>query len=348
MAETIIYPKNPEFEGLPEYQPTLGEKDPETGEPLYPYLANIYTGLVSAVNLSIKLKRPLILEGEPGCGKTQLARAVAYEFAKKYNIKNYSYTEWTVKSTDRASDTLYVYDAIKRLYDAQLVTTDPLEKDKISEHLRDPEHNEYITWGALGKAFIASQNEQRMIVLIDEIDKGDTDFPNDLLLEIESKKFKVRERNINQEIKAMFDYAPIIFITSNAQKQLPDAFLRRCLYHYIEFPKEADLEKIIKARFGNEWSDDLTKIALKRFVKLRQLMEEEKGDLSKKVSVSELIDWIQSLKFHPTKSKTKQAITKEINQLLEKEVLPYHHTLLKTKEDLEFLDYLADDLSSTA
>lgn len=222
MAETINYPKDPEFTGSEDLQPKIGEKDENTGEELYPYLANIYDGLVATVNLAIKLKRPLILEGEPGCGKTKLARAVAYEFSKRYKIANYPYTEWTIKSTERSSDGLYIYDAVKRLYDAQLLTKDPLEENKISGRLNDPKHAEYITWGALGEAFRASQNQQRMIVLIDEIDKGDTDFPNDLLLEMEEKRFKVRETE--EEIRAKLDFAPIIFITSNAQKNCPMLF----------------------------------------------------------------------------------------------------------------------------
>jgi MoxR-like ATPase len=153
------------------------------------YLADVSDGLVEAVRLAINLKRPLLLEGEPGCGKTNLAKAVAYEFSKRYNVK-WSYADWYIKSSDRAQDGLYIYDAVRRLYDAQLSATDPLEKEKIQERLNDPDHQAYIKWGAIGKAFKASQNGQRMVVLIDEIDKADPDFPNDLLLEIEEKRFK--------------------------------------------------------------------------------------------------------------------------------------------------------------
>jgi MoxR-like ATPase len=334
MAETLD-PINPIFTGKPEFQPNAEdeERDPETQEYLYPYLAEISPGLIDAVNLAIKLKRPLLLEGEPGCGKTKLAKAIAYEFSKRSQTK-WPYKAWYIKSTDQARDGLYCYDAVRRLYDAQLAAIDAEEKDKIKARLNDPSHTAYIKWEAIGEAFKASQNNQRMIVLIDEIDKADTDFPNDLLLELEEKRFFVRETG--EEIRAKDDYAPIILITSNAQKKLSDAFLRRCLYHYIEFPERSELEQIIIARFGKDWSDSLLNLALNRFLAIRKQMTEDKGDFGKKLSISELIDWIGALRFNSTQAK--------IEELLNQRKIPYVSCLLKSKEDdQKYSDIVPDD-----
>ena len=201
-------------------QPKNGERDPQTGQLLMPYLPS--EELVEAVNLAIFLERPLLLKGEPGCGKTRLARAVAYELQLPFET-------WYVKSTSRARDGLYTYDAVGRLRDAQLAANRMVaeaERDRIKQP------GAYVNWEPLGRAFL---NVQRTVVLIDEIDKADIDFPNDLLLELDERRFKVDE--IGQTIQAKT--APIVFITSNDEKDLPDAFLRRCLFHYVEVSQQA-------------------------------------------------------------------------------------------------------------
>jgi MoxR-like ATPase len=330
-------PKQLVYTGEEKFQPQPGECDPDTGERICPYLP-VSEGLVEAVNLAINLNRPLLLEGEPGCGKTRLAGAVAYEFSKRYEYegkqqgKKWLYADWTIKSSDQARDGLYIYDGIRRLFDAQLATTDTSRQEEIRKRLDDPKHEAYIQWGAIGKAFQASQKGQRMVVLIDEIDKADTDFPNDLLLELEEKRFYVKETG--EEVKAKADSAPIIFITSNGQRKLPDAFLRRCLYHYIEFPGKEQLIKIVEAHFGKDWSKELTEKTIDRFINLRELMETKKGDFGKKVSTSELIDWLQALHLH---SKNEA----DIEKLLSDKPLPYSSVLLKSKEDRdEFINKL--------
>ena len=166
-------------------QPQLGEQDPQTGQLIYPYLPD--PDLVEAVNLAIFLKRPLLLKGEPGCGKTRLAKAVAYEL-------NLPFESWYVKSTSRAKDGLYIYDAIGRLRDSQLAANRMIKEKDIAQ-ISDA--NTYVRWGPLGKAF---RNNRRTVILIDEIDKADIDFPNDLLLELDEQKFLVEETG--EEIRA--------------------------------------------------------------------------------------------------------------------------------------------------
>jgi MoxR-like ATPase len=277
MVKNLLSNYTAEYTGL--IQPKLGECDPLTGQLLYPYLPE--PELVEAVNLAISLQRPLLLKGEPGCGKTQLARAVAYELGLDFKA-------WYIKSTSRAKDGLYTYDAIRRLRDAQLAASNRFT-DEQNQQIDDP--STYISWGALGEAFIA---EKPTVVLIDEIDKADIDFPNDLLLELDQRCFIVDETR--QMIKA--NIPPIVFITSNDEKDLPDAFLRRCLFHYVEFPNQEQLIAIINAHFPAE-SETLIKKAIDRFLKLREEMQKDRGEAGKKVSTSELIDWLYVLRRYP-------------------------------------------------
>ena len=269
MAKPLVY--------TGKVQPAFGEKD-SNGQLLYPYLAD--DALIEAVNLAIYLKRPLLIKGEPGCGKTRLARAVAYELRLPYE-------SWHIKSTSRAHDGLYTYDTVGRLRDAQLVATGHFKNESISR-INDPVS--YVRWGPLGRAL---QNKDRTVVLIDEIDKADIDFPNDLLLELDERRFFVEETG--QEIQAKERAEPIVFITSNDEKDLPDAFLRRCLFHYIEFPIRERLVEIVKLHFRDA-SEYLVNKAIDRFQELRKSMEEDKGVVGKKVSTSELIDWFYVLR----------------------------------------------------
>ena len=263
-----------------EVLPAKGDKD-ENGQTIHPYLPS--DELVEAVNLAITLGRPLLLQGEPGSGKTKLARSVASELKLPY-------VAWHIKSTSRAQDGLYTYDNLGRLRDAQLLALNRVSDPEELKRMEDPKT--YREWGPLGQAFI---NEERTVLLIDEIDKADIDFPNDLLLELDEKRFFIPETKETVVAKQV----PIIFITSNAERDLPDAFLRRCLFHYIEFPSRERLIEIIRSRFDIEGDNDLVVAAVKRFSELREFLQEEKGQAGKKVSTSELIDWFEVLQSYP-------------------------------------------------
>ena len=219
--------------------------------------------LMSTVNIAMALQKPLLIKGEPGTGKTMLAQAVSEALGKKLII-------WNIKSTTKAQDGLYVYDVVQRLYDSQFGNEGV---DNIGK---------YIKLGKLGEAFSA---DEQVILLIDEIDKADLEFPNDLLWELDQMEFYIPETK--ETVKAK--QRPIVIITSNAEKELPDAFLRRCVFHYIEFPDQEQMEEIIGVHF-TDLDAKLVRQSLETFYWLRQL-----DGIEKKPSTSELVDWIRAL-----------------------------------------------------
>lgn len=286
----------------------------DNGQRVYPYLPS--DELIEAVNLAITLQRPLLLQGEPGCGKTKLAEAVAYELGLPYLC-------WTIKSTSRAQEGLYTYNNLARLRDSQLLALGQFSTPEEINQIKDPKT--YLEWGKIGEAFIS---DQPTVLLIDEIDKADIDFPNDLLLELDEKRFTIPETK--EEVIAK--HPPIIFITSNQERDLPDAFLRRCLFHYIQFPNPEQLIQIIIARFFGVPQDKSTipepenqfiQEVVARFSKLREFLGEEKRQTGKNISTSELIDWFDVLRRYPHDQVLKQLQGQ----------LPYLGVLLKNWED---------------
>ena len=223
--------------------------------------------LMLAVNAAATLQKPLLVKGEPGTGKTMLAEEVA-------STLGIPLLQWHIKSTTKAQQGLYEYDAVSRLRDSQLSTVDGGEKVK--------DINNYILKGVLWQAFTA---DQPVALLIDEIDKADIEFPNDLLREIDRMEFYVYETR--QLIKAK--HRPLVFITSNNEKELPDAFLRRCFFHYIKFPDAVTMQKIIDVHFP-DLKKELLNAAMKTFYEVRTL-----PGLKKKPSTSELLDWLKLL-----------------------------------------------------
>jgi MoxR-like ATPase len=223
--------------------------------------------LMLAVNAAATLKRPLLVKGEPGTGKTMLAEEVAKALGMPL-------LQWHIKSTTKAQQGLYEYDAVSRLRDSQLADIDGGDK------VRDIRN--YIVQGVLWKAFTA---EQPVVLLIDEIDKADIEFPNDLLREIDRMEFYVYETR--ELIRAV--HRPLVFITSNNEKELPDAFLRRCFFHYIQFPDAATMQRIVEVHFP-DLKKNLLAAALQRFYEVRSL-----SGLKKKPSTSELLDWLKLL-----------------------------------------------------
>ncbi|MGH1362723.1 MAG: AAA family ATPase [Calditrichia bacterium] len=276
----------------------------------YPYLAN--DDLARVVNMAIMLRRPLLIKGPPGCGKTQLAYAIAHEL----DVPLY---KWYVKSTTRARDGLYLLDMIKRLHDAQV--QDPNAKDLAN----------YVKLQALGQAFM---NPGESVVLIDEIDKADIDFPNDLLRELEEKTFDVVELEDGHPMRTYQAIGhPIIIITSNDEKELPDAFLRRCLFYQIPFPSEERLKKIINVNLAAEKhkiETTLVNAAVRRLIDMREVEGYRKSP-----STSELIDWVKVLHFwgSDVSALEKNALSK----------LPYLETLFKYQQDLHLLQRLEEE-----
>ncbi|MBI3707073.1 MAG: MoxR family ATPase [Proteobacteria bacterium] len=259
--------------------------------------------LMVAVNAAIALQRPLLVKGEPGTGKTILAHEVAGALGKPL-------IQWHIKSTTKAQQGLYEYDAVSRLRDSQL--GDP----------RVHEIGNYIVKGKLWEAFDAPAAP---VVLIDEIDKADIEFPNDLLLELDRMEFYVYETR--QTIKAR--NRPIVIITSNNEKELPDAFLRRCFFHYIRFPDREMMTHIIKVHFP-ELQRDLVREALNRFYELREV-----AGLKKKPSTSELLDWLKLLMVDDIPVEALR--TRDPSKL----VLPLHGALLKNEQDVHLFERVA-------
>ncbi|KAF0243579.1 MAG: ATPase [bacterium] len=234
--------------------------------------------LIKAVKLSIALARPLLLQGEPGCGKTRLAYAVAYAL-------NLPLEECYIKSTSRAQDLLYTYDAVNRLYESQLPNN---ANTSNKEETKKLDIKNFIKLGPLGRAIACAQAGRRCVVLIDEIDKADLDFPNDLLYELDRLEFRVSEApEIHYKASDTPSLRPIIFVTHNEEKALPTAFLRRCIFHYIEFPKDK-LNTILKRHGIGD--DPLSQEAIKIILQLRD--PTKTPSLAKNPGLSELIDWV--------------------------------------------------------
>jgi len=260
--------------------------------------------LIDAVNLAITLGRPLLLQGDPGCGKTRLAYAIAYELGLPLEICH-------IKSTSRAQDFLYTYDAVSRLYDAQLGENAP------TDHSGEPQArsaNNYIRYGPLGRAIIRAQYGRASVVLLDEIDKADLDFPNDLLWELDRLEFQVTEApELAFAAGENTTARPIIIVTHNEEKALPTAFLRRCIFHYVDFPSDLTvLEEILALHHIRD--ETLRPKAIDVVLRLRQM------DLQKKPGLSELIDWVGYLE-------VVNISPEELDQL------PYIGALLKQRED---------------
>ena len=259
--------------------------------------------LSMAVNASVTLERPLLIKGEPGTGKTLLAIEVAESLGKRL-------IEWHIKSSTKATQGLYEYDAVTRLRDSQLG----------DERVKDIKN--YINKGKLWEAFEA---DEQVVLLIDEIDKADIEFPNDLLQELDRMEFYCYETD--QTIKAK--HRPIIIITSNNEKELPDAFLRRCFFHFIQFPDRETMEKIVAVHYP-KIKKKLVKDALDMFFDVRKI-----PGLKKKPSTSELVDWLKLL--------LSDDIPDEIlkNADSSKAIPPLYGALLKNEQDVHLLERLA-------
>ena len=256
-----------------------------------------------AVNAAVTLERPLLVKGEPGTGKTVLAHEVAASLGRNL-------IEWHIKSTTRAQQGLYEYDAVSRLRDGQL-------GDARVHDIRN-----YIIPGKLWQAFISPEP---VVVLIDEIDKADIEFPNDLLLELDRMTFHVYETGETVTAK----HRPVVIITSNNEKELPDAFLRRCFFHYIRFPDRPTMQRIVDAHYPNLRSD-LAREALEVFFRLRDV-----PGLKKKPATSELLDWLKLLMAEDMPAEALRA--KEGQSAIP----PLHGALLKNEQDIHLFERLA-------
>ena len=258
--------------------------------------------LTVAVNAAVTLERPLLIKGEPGTGKTELAKQVALGL-------DLDMLEWNIKSTTKAQQGLYEYDAVSRLRDSQLGDQ------------RVNEISNYIRKGKLWEAFDSSK---KVVLLIDEIDKADIEFPNDLLQELDKMSFYVYETGKTIDAK----HRPVVIITSNNEKELPDAFLRRCFFHYIKFPDQETLQKIVKVHYP-KIKDDLLSTALSKFFEIR-----EQAGLKKKPSTSEVLDWLKLLLSEDLKP---EDLRRDTSSALPK----LHGALLKNEQDVQLFERLA-------
>ena len=253
--------------------------------------------LMSAVNVAKTLQKPLLIKGEPGTGKTMLAKAIAESL-------DMPLISWNIKSTTKAQDGLYMYDTIQRLYDGQF------GEEGVDDIAR------YIKLGKLGEAF---KSEEQVVLLIDEIDKADLEFPNDLLWELDQMEFYIYETKETVRAK----HRPIVIITSNAEKELPDAFLRRCIFHYIAFPDRELMDEIVRTHF-----DKVDEHILAEAMDVFYMIRDEKS-VKKKPSTSELIDWVNALQLGG------------ISADKIKSTLPFIGTVVKKDEDLETVSHIS-------
>ncbi len=253
--------------------------------------------LMSAVNVARALAKPLLIKGEPGTGKTMLAKAIAESL-------DMPLITWNIKSTTKAQDGLYMYDTIQRLYDGQF------GEEGVDDIAR------YIKLGKLGEAF---SSDVQVVLLIDEIDKADLEFPNDLLWELDQMEFYIHETK--ETVKAK--HRPVVIITSNAEKELPDAFLRRCIFHYIAFPDRELMDEIVRTHF-----DKVDEHILAEAMDVFYLIRDEKS-VKKKPSTSELIDWVNALQLGGIDADTIRS------------ALPFIGTVVKKDEDLETVSHIS-------
>ena len=258
--------------------------------------------LTVAVNAAVTLERPLLIKGEPGTGKTELAKQVALGL-------DLDILEWNIKSTTKAQQGLYEYDAVSRLRDSQL---------------GDQRVNEISNYIRKGKLWESFESNKKVVLLIDEIDKADIEFPNDLLQELDKMSFYVYETGKTIAAK----HRPVVIITSNNEKELPDAFLRRCFFHYIKFPDQETLQKIVKVHYP-KIKDDLLSTALSLFFEIR-----EQTGLKKKPSTSEVLDWLKLLRSEDLKP---EDLRRETSSALPK----LHGALLKNEQDVQLFERLA-------
>jgi MoxR-like ATPase len=259
--------------------------------------------LKMAVDAAVALERPLLIKGEPGTGKTMLAEEIASSLGMEL-------ISWHIKSTTKAQQGLYEYDAVSRLRDSQL------GDDRVHDI------NNYIEKGKLWEAFTS---DEKCVLLIDEIDKADIEFPNDLLLEIDKMQFHVYETGETVVAK----HRPIVVITSNNEKELPDAFLRRCFFHYIQFPDRETMQDIVDVHFPSI-KQDLVKEAMEIFFDVRKV-----PGLKKKPSTSELIDWLKLLMADDIPEEILQ------NRDTSKAIPPLYGALVKNEQDVQLLERLA-------